>query len=523
MKKLLIIALVLVLSAGLGASTGLSATIEMVTVGDPGNTADTLTGYGAVAYTYRIGKYEVTNDQYAEFLNTVDPTGANALGLYNGKMSYDPQAQITLTPGNPNGSKYVVATNLGNKPPNWVSFWDAARFCNWLHNGQGLGDTEHGAYEGIGNAATCARQSGAKFFVPNENEWYKGAYYEPGATTSDGNAYWLYPTRSDIAPTLATADSVGNINNPGTNVANYLSGAVWNGGPNVTTVGSAGPASASYYGTFDQGGNLYELMELDNSTLKVQWRGSAYSWGADRMISSYRYPYNPQFEARAQGFRVAAAVAQEGTLHIFKFLDVNGDGVMDQDEMLLDPGMFQFEIFDATGALMGTFPNSQEIPLAAGLYTGQEILFGDWAPTTPNPFEFEIVGGQLTEVFVGNAVPEPATMAMLAAAAAGLVGYLRRRRSAYWVPSITRTHIGLFVLSDSERFRTCCGCQETFARGQEVPGGLGLTGSGHALYNEENCDEEAWNLVGCSVCGYRSPGTGGDARRGRQHHLEREP
>ena len=34
-----------------------------------------------------------------------------------------------------------------NRPVDYVSFWDAARFTNWLHNGQGLGgDTENGAY-----------------------------------------------------------------------------------------------------------------------------------------------------------------------------------------------------------------------------------------------------------------------------------------------------------------------------------------------------------------------------------------
>ena len=46
---------------------------EFVTVGDPGNTADS-TGFGAVAETFNIMKYEVTNAQYGAFLNSVAKT-----------------------------------------------------------------------------------------------------------------------------------------------------------------------------------------------------------------------------------------------------------------------------------------------------------------------------------------------------------------------------------------------------------------------------------------------------------------
>ena len=60
--------------------------IEWVTVGDPGNACDpqSLGCFGAVSYEYQIGKYEVTNAQYAEFLNAVAATDANS--LYNTNM-----------------------------------------------------------------------------------------------------------------------------------------------------------------------------------------------------------------------------------------------------------------------------------------------------------------------------------------------------------------------------------------------------------------------------------------------------
>ena len=53
---------------------------DWATVGNPGNPHDG-SGYGGVDYTYRIAKHEVTNGQYAEFLNAVDSTGANTFAF----------------------------------------------------------------------------------------------------------------------------------------------------------------------------------------------------------------------------------------------------------------------------------------------------------------------------------------------------------------------------------------------------------------------------------------------------------
>ncbi len=60
-----------------------AATIDTVPIGNPGNAGEVQPQgtFGAVGYNYRIGRTEVTNAQYVEFLNGVDPTGANALAL----------------------------------------------------------------------------------------------------------------------------------------------------------------------------------------------------------------------------------------------------------------------------------------------------------------------------------------------------------------------------------------------------------------------------------------------------------
>src|SRR5208283_3650929 len=60
--------------------------LQLVTVGDPGNVADPDTGYGSVGYVYQMGEYDVTIGQYTEFLNSVAAT-SDPYGLYNANMA----------------------------------------------------------------------------------------------------------------------------------------------------------------------------------------------------------------------------------------------------------------------------------------------------------------------------------------------------------------------------------------------------------------------------------------------------
>ena len=124
--------------------------LEFVTVGDAGNAAASITGthYGAVAYDYQIGKYDVTVAQYTAFLNAV--ATSDPFGLYNTNMASGSAACGILRSGSPGTYTYSVIKN-GNYPVNDVSWGDAARFCNCLQNGQptgaeGSGTTETGAY-----------------------------------------------------------------------------------------------------------------------------------------------------------------------------------------------------------------------------------------------------------------------------------------------------------------------------------------------------------------------------------------
>lgn len=292
----LLCALLSILGTLAAGTIGSAVTVSWVTVGDPGNAADT-SGYGAVADAFAIAATEVTNAQYAEFLNTVDSLGANALGLYNPDMGTNARGGITFASGNAPGTKYVLKTDMSSKPVNFMSWFDAARFTNWMNNGQGAGSTETGAYDV--SQANPTRLAGATIFMPTEHEWYKAAYYDPvnaGADAGGTPDYWLYPTMSDAIPTIATADANGDITNPGANVANYNSGADWNTQDgNVTTVGGAGALSASYYGTFDQGGNLWEWTETiyDPNPIAKVIRGGGWNFPELGLGSTYRDALNP--------------------------------------------------------------------------------------------------------------------------------------------------------------------------------------------------------------------------------------
>lgn len=279
---------------------------QTVTVGDPGNAGDETvmqqdqtTGYGSVSYTYAIGKYEVTLAQYTTFLNAVAAADPN--GLYNPNMATNLNIAGIARLGS-SGSYVYSVTGDGNRPVTYVSMLDAMRMANWIHNGQaGAGTTETGAYTlSLGQQAT--HNPGAKVWIPTENEWFKAAYYDP--TVAGANKYWQYATRSNSAP--------GNVMGPGANQANYYNGvySVTQSGTlsdpqNYLTAVGAFSGSASYYNTFDQNGNAFELNEAVIGNFRGL-RGGAWWDPTYNLESSDRNMYDPLGENFNVGFRFAA-------------------------------------------------------------------------------------------------------------------------------------------------------------------------------------------------------------------------
>jgi formylglycine-generating enzyme required for sulfatase activity len=326
-KSLFLCAAVLaMLTAGVLAET---VSIDFVTVGNPGNAADAETGYGAVNHSFMMGKYEVTAKQYCTFLNAVAATDPN--GLYLEKMITDNNTSKgdgckIRRFGEDGGYSYVVDADgdgiedadLINRPVNYVSWWDAVRFVNWLENGQPTGaqdatTTEDGTYD-LSLGAATVRKAGCTYFLPSEDEWYKAAYYDPDKGDGAGG-YWDYATGTNDLPSNQLVDP-----DPGNNSTHKYSedGSYTLGIPYWRTEVGAHENSASPYGTFDQNGNVGEHNETVYEGDVTHVRGGAWLDNEVALPRTFYFTRNPTKEPRAYGFRVAA-VPEPGTTVLVVF------------------------------------------------------------------------------------------------------------------------------------------------------------------------------------------------------------
>jgi len=174
-------------------------------------------GLGTVRYAYQITQYPITNNEYCLFLNSVDPDASNPNAIYNILMSSSTMGGITQSATGPKKYRYRVKTNMGNKPVNFVNWWRAARYCNWLHNGGKVYTTSNNsaaAPQNIGSYNVGTTTTGnnnilpsvnAKFTIPTLDEWIKAGYYQGG--TSAG--YWTYPTQYNTSPECVDIISSG--------------------------------------------------------------------------------------------------------------------------------------------------------------------------------------------------------------------------------------------------------------------------------------------------------------------------
>lgn len=370
--------------------TAAAITIDTVPVGNPGNPGRIQGGiFGSVSTAYRIATTEVTNAQYVTFLNAV--AADDPFALYNTNMNFYSRGGIIRTgssgsysysvkpdvpDGGPDGTNYTY----GDKPVVFTSWNDAARFANWVNNGATAGaSTETGAYT-MANGVSVSRNSGATWFLPTENQWYKAAYYDGGA-----GVYFDYSTKSNAAPNnVIPSGDTGNSANY------YVNDFTQDPSYPLTSVG-AYTLSKSPYGTSDQGGNVWEWTETYTSATSTRVRrGGAFDTDATKIISSYRESTSPILETESMGFRLATIATLAGVPG-----DYNANNVVDAGDYIL---------WRKYSGQSVTLPNdSTPGTVTAADYDVWRTNFGQ----TP--------AGSGSGSLLDTSVPEPATMSLVAA------------------------------------------------------------------------------------------------------------
>ena len=274
-------------------------TIDFVTIGNPGNAHDTgggggsySTPYGDVAYTYRMGVLEISQDMIDKATN---------LGMTN----------------------VTAGAWSGSQPAANVQWYEAAAFVNWL-NQDYFNDPTYEAYDltwggsswsmtlwpevdrattGVESGTNAYRHKDAFYVLASEDEWYKAAYHQNDGITAN---YWDYPTASNSVP-----DGINYSGDPSFDAVfrtNYDQGA-----PNA--IDNAGSADSAY-GTYGQGGNLREWLESaedgnnDVNSERRAIRGGSWGYPSYGLRSGYQERNSPLVPAIDVGFRVASVIPE---------------------------------------------------------------------------------------------------------------------------------------------------------------------------------------------------------------------
>ena len=308
-----------------------AGSIEMVTIpagsflmGNSGSARDTQYGFSDeyprhtvnINYIFQMGKYEVTNAQYAEVLNWAKGRGYlrnSSGGSYSGGDVYHNNQRLLEVSSSYcdisySGGQFVPKSrnseSMNNHPVKEVSWYGAVAFCNWASERDGLSECYNLSSWSLSN-----RNSGG-YRLPSEAEWE----YACRGSSSNPNRYAPFSFGDDLSVADLYSCQYSSLFNQ------YM---VWCGNDDGWTE-PVGSKLANDYGLHDMHGNLWEWCQdwwhetysgaptngtpWDTQVASYSYRmrrGGSWDGFARDCRSANRSRFNPAIALNGLGFRVS--------------------------------------------------------------------------------------------------------------------------------------------------------------------------------------------------------------------------
>ncbi len=279
---------------------------------DPAGRGNVLRPIGGGNWDFGIARTELSQLQWVEFLNAFSDVpvpqgrgwsqavnqllvGGGAIGRGMGAIGMGSQGRFV----------WGVTPEGANLPVLGSSWFGAATYCNWLHNGReaSIDALLNGAYDlrgidstHVGSTVNITRNAGARYWIPTYDEWAVAAFYDPNRNGLGQAGWWPYLDARERSPIPGR---------PGEGE----SAAEWAETPNLGEyfsypVGSY-PNSQSPWGLLDTSGSANEVLE-----------GLLYPTDADRTFAG---PRSGPFGSAVGVLHIPGWVGAEGALGIGGF------------------------------------------------------------------------------------------------------------------------------------------------------------------------------------------------------------
>lgn len=290
---------------GRGGGAPADYDFDFVTIGSVGNAATPTELYtinqprevGRVDYEYQLTRTEVTVGQWFEFVKAYQP-------YYTGSPN-DPKFAGS-------GINFILGQYVMTHPANYpttMSWEYAARYVNWLNNDKASVREafENGAYD----TSTFTRNAdgtrshqlvhspNVKYWIPTEDEWVKGAFYDPNRFGKGIPGYWRSPGSQEELP-ISGSPAQGGQTNAGPSEGPRAVGSY----PDVT----------SPWGLLDISGGVSEYTETtwDPFFRNRIRRGSSFGDLSFEYSDSIEFSFQAFPDDAVSGLRLASDVPEPG-------------------------------------------------------------------------------------------------------------------------------------------------------------------------------------------------------------------